>query len=180
MNNYYIVSPKDIIFAEEHDDDDRLEWFINTDQYEEALEFYSKKNFKNKIYSYTQIGRKYIRYLINNNQLDLAAASCQKFLRTSEEWDMEAAAFLEKRAIKTLVPFLPTEQPQLRACIYGMALREFLDSNQFKEYLHWIKTWPSSIFDLKDQTSELYRQINRVKSRELIIALRILLEYDQK
>ena len=93
---------------------------------------------------------------------------------------MEAAAFLEKRAIKTLVPFSPTEQPQPRACIYGMALREFLDSNQFKEYFYWIKTWPSSIFDLKDQTSELYRQISRVKSRELVIALRILLEYDQK
>ena len=35
--------------------------------------------------------------------LEQAAKNCQKFLHTSDEWEMEAAAFIEKRAIKGTV-----------------------------------------------------------------------------
>ena len=40
---------KDVIFAEEQNDDDRLEWLINTDQYEDALAFYNRSRVKKKL-----------------------------------------------------------------------------------------------------------------------------------
>ena len=66
LNNYFIVSPKDIIVAVEPDDQDHLSWLLENEQFTEALEFCQGKKFKD--HNYGSIGREYIRYLISLDQ----------------------------------------------------------------------------------------------------------------
>ena len=66
LNNYFIVSPKDIIVAVEPDDQDHLTWLLENEQFTEALEFCQGKKFKD--HNYGSIGREYIRYLISLDQ----------------------------------------------------------------------------------------------------------------
>ena len=66
LNNYFIVSPKDIIVAVEPDDQDHLTWLLENEQFTEALEFCQGKKFKD--HNYGSIGREYIRYWISLDQ----------------------------------------------------------------------------------------------------------------
>ena len=178
LNNYFIVSPKDIIVAVEPDDEDHLNWLLENEQYVEALDFCQGRKFKD--HTYGSIGREYIRYLISDDQLSSAAEKCRQFLFTFDEWEREAMAFSSKSALKTLVPYLPTSEPTLRASIYGEALREFIESKEYDQYLHWIETWPSAIYEIKQQVYLIRKELEHKKNRSLTIALRILLENDQK
>ena len=69
---------------------------------------------------------------------------------------------------------------KLRASIYGEALREFIEAKRYKEYLKWIMTWPSAIYEIKQQVFLLSKELEKTKNRDLTIALRILLENDQR
>ena len=80
--------------ASQPDDDDHVEWLLENEQFIEALEF--TKNRKLAKHSYNVIGRDYIRFLIEDDQMILAAQKCQKFLFTSDEWEREALAFSSK------------------------------------------------------------------------------------
>ena len=101
----------DIIVAIEPDDEDHLVWLLENDQYVEALDFSKDRKFKN--HTYGSIGRDYIRYLIDDDELDLAAEKCKTFLYTSTDWEKEALAFSAKSSLKTLVPYLPVKEPQV-------------------------------------------------------------------
>ena len=178
LNNYFIVSPKDIIIAVEPDDEDHLNWLLENEQFTEALDFCQGKKFKE--HTYGSIGREYIRHLIELEQLAEAAEKCKQFLFTFDEWEREAMAFSSKSALKTLVPYLPTAEPRLRASIYGEALREFIESKEYDDYLHWIQHWPGAIYEIKQQVFLLRKELEQTKNKSLRIALRILLENDQK
>ena len=101
----------DIIVAIEPDDEDHLVWLLENDQYVEALDFSKDRKFKN--HTYGSIGRDYIRYLIDDDELDLAAEKCKTFLYTNTDWEKEALAFSAKSSLKTLVPYLPVKEPQV-------------------------------------------------------------------
>ena len=101
----------DIIVAIEPDDEDHLVWLLENDQYVEALTFSKERKFKN--HTYGSIGRDYIRYLIDGDELDLAAEKCKTFLYTNNDWEKEALAFSAKSSLKTLVPYLPVKEPQV-------------------------------------------------------------------
>ena len=101
----------DIIVAIEPDDEDHLVWLLENDQYVEALTFSKDRKFKN--HTYGSIGRDYIRYLIDGDELDIAAEKCKTFLYTNTDWEKEALAFSAKSSLKTLVPYLPVKEPQV-------------------------------------------------------------------
>ena len=80
---------------------------------------------------------------------------------------------------------LPIQTPQLRASIYGEALREFIEAREFDHYLKWIKHWPSDIFEIKQQVYLIRQEMEKLTIRnqesiELTISLRILLEADHR
>ena len=75
----FIASPKDIIVATEPNDEDHVTWLLDNEQYFEALDF--TKNRKLANHSYAAIGREYIRFLIETDDLELAAQKCPAFLR---------------------------------------------------------------------------------------------------
>lgn len=75
----FIASPKDIIVATEPNDEDHVTWLLDNEQYFEALDF--TKNRKLASHSYAAIGREYIRFLIETDDLELAAQKCPAFLR---------------------------------------------------------------------------------------------------
>ena len=126
---FFIVSPKDVIVATEPDDDDHVAWLLDNEQFVEALEFCSTRKLAR--HNYAEIGRDYIRFLIDDWQLKLAAQKCKMFLFSSQEWEREALAFNAKDSLRLLVPYLPIQNPQLRPSIYGEALREFIEAGEF-------------------------------------------------
>ena len=74
-----------------------------------------------------------------------------------------------------MVPFLPIQNPQLRSSIYGEALREFIGAKEFEKYLQWIQTWPSAIYEIKQQMVFIRQAVDRLsmqnKSRLIIISI---------
>lgn len=180
---FFIVSPKDIIVAIEPDDDDHVTWLLENEQFVEALKY--TENRKLTKHSYNVIGRDYIRFLIEDDQLELAAQKCKSFLFTSQEWEREAMAFSSKDSLRLLVPVLPIQTPQLRSSIYGEALREFIEAKEYDQYLKWIKSWPCAIYEIKQQTFLIRQEVDKLmirneESDELTVALRILLEADHR
>lgn len=176
----FVASPKDIIVATEPNDEDHVNWLLENEQYIEALDFTKHRKLTN--HSYGAIGREYIRFLIETDDLELAAQKCPAFLSTAHDWEKEAFAFSSKNALRVLVPYLPTSNPQLRSSVYGEALRELVEAKQYDRYLYLIKTWPSAIFEIKQQVHLVRSELDRIqsKSKELSIALRILLEADRR
>ena len=79
--------------------------------------------------------------------------------------DREALAFSSKDSLRLLVPFLPIQNPQLRSSIYGEALREFIEAQEFSKYLEWIRTWPSAIYEIKQQMVFIRQAVDRLSMR---------------
>lgn len=63
---FYIVSPKDLVLSKPRDLDDHICWLLERYRYEEALTSLQEAQVwgGSKVYDFTDIGEKYLSYLI--------------------------------------------------------------------------------------------------------------------
>ncbi len=61
---FYVVSPKDLVLAKPRDLDDHIGWLLDRSRYEEALSSLQEAQTGSKIYDLTDLGERYLTYLI--------------------------------------------------------------------------------------------------------------------
>lgn len=148
-SHYYVVSPKDIVVARPRDDRDHVEWLLERRRYEEALvrvEGMGSKNALANGFDSAKIGRKYLDWLVEERNYDKAAKVASKILgRNAQAWEDWIFLFVEKGQLGTVIPYVPTSDPQLSGLVYDMILAHFLRINPVT-LLKTIKEWPPEIY----------------------------------
>ena len=105
---YFILSPKDIVLGKPRDEDDHIEWLIDHEQFDRALEQTQKYQKLLKKFTYTGVGQRYLEVLLSTNQFQQAGILCTKILgRDKQLWEAEVIKFAKLKQLKVIAPFLP-------------------------------------------------------------------------
>lgn len=68
---YFVLSPKDLVSVRKRDERDHIEWLVERERFEEALECARKLEKKHGgAVDSSQIGKKYMQYLIEQSESD--------------------------------------------------------------------------------------------------------------
>jgi hypothetical protein len=72
--SYIVMSPKDIVIVKPRDDRDHVEWLVEKERYEEALETVEKigRDGVADDLNATEIGQRYIKHLVSEGKLSLS------------------------------------------------------------------------------------------------------------
>ncbi|CAL1533068.1 unnamed protein product [Lymnaea stagnalis] len=182
-NQFFIVSPKDIVVAKIRDQDDHITWLMEHEKFEEAMAAASEHSKELKTHSYFAIGRAYLDYLLEEEAYDEAGRLCVKILgKRKESWEEEIYKFAKiqqlKLSILLLIPiytyllaiatYIPRSDPRLSSTIYEMVLNEFL-STDHERFFQLIKEWPSDLYDNDSIINAILGRLDREKHSELLL-----------
>lgn len=150
---FYVVSPKDIVIARPRDQKDHVEWLLQHKYYEEALicvEAMPKDEAKKAHFDASEIGRKYLAYLIEEaRDFEKAARVATNILgQNVQAWEDWIFLFVERNQLDVIIPYVPTDAPRLTGVVYDMVLAHFLRTDPVM-LLETIKKWPVDIYSTK-------------------------------
>ncbi|RHZ45377.1 hypothetical protein Glove_680g79 [Diversispora epigaea] len=153
---FYVVSPKDLVLAKPRDLDDHIGWLLDRYRYEEAL-----SNLKeaqawggSKVYDLTEVGEKYLGYLVDEEEFAKAAENCPKIIKDSKKlWERWVFRFAELKHLQEITPYIPFQDPdpQLSSTAYEMVLAHFLN-NDHQALCDTIMKWPPTIYNISSVT----------------------------
>lgn len=147
-NLMLVVSPKDVVVAKPRDLDDHLDFLIEREKYEEALmeaELSAKQLFR---HTPEEIGHRYLKVLIANDDYGKAASLCEKVLGTNKDkWESTIYLFKEKKQLKAIAPYIPRRRVCLSKTVYEMVLNEFLNQHP-GQFLQLLKDWPCNLYNI--------------------------------
>ncbi|KAF8885807.1 hypothetical protein BD779DRAFT_1532495 [Infundibulicybe gibba] len=153
--SYVVLSPKDLVL-----------------RYEEALEEVERleegqqADEENPLNA-SEIGQRYIEYLVNEKDYVKAARLCPKVCsHDSKRWEDWIFAFAEKHELQVCVnnhPYVPTESPRLDHLVYEMMLAHFLTHDR-QTLLQTIKDWPKDIYDIAAVIVAVHSELDRAAS----------------
>ncbi|KAF5387652.1 hypothetical protein D9615_000773 [Tricholomella constricta] len=151
---YVALSPRDLVLVKPRDRRDHVEWLVERQRYEEALNEVERIeaetptiNGKASL-SATEIGQRYIEHLVSQGDFAKAARLCPKVCgQDSKRWEDWIFGFANKRQLQAIIPFVPTESPRLDHLVYEMMLAYFL-SHDRQTLLETVKEWPREIYDI--------------------------------
>ncbi|GAA5884825.1 hypothetical protein JCM6882_007110 [Rhodosporidiobolus microsporus] len=146
---FYVVAPMDVVVVQTRDEEDHVVWLIEQRRYEEALVALEKTGKAHAGgFDVTDVGKKYLEFLVDDGQYEKAAEACPKLLGINAKlWEDWVFLFAEKGQLKTIIPFVPTHDPQLSRLVYEMIIAHFLRHDQ-EALLRTIKAWPPEIYDV--------------------------------
>ncbi len=85
---FYILAPKDIVMARPRDHDDHINWLLEHQKFEAALDFAELHASIVKQHRVLEVGEKYLRHLLELSHFGRAAAVCPKLLGTNAKlWE---------------------------------------------------------------------------------------------
>jgi len=149
---FYIVSPKDLVLSKPRDLDDHICWLLERSRYEEALTSLQEAQVwgGSKVYDFTDIGEKYLSYLIEEQEdFSKAAENCTRILKKDADlWEKWVFIFAKLRQLQEITPFIPSKDPQLSSTVYEMILAHFLNYDH-QALCGTIMSWPSSIYNIQ-------------------------------
>ncbi|KIJ69735.1 hypothetical protein HYDPIDRAFT_120723 [Hydnomerulius pinastri MD-312] len=169
--SYIVVSPKDVVIVRPRDRRDHIAWLVEHQRYEEALDEVEKLSEEERTpeksdpsIDAVQIGERYIKYLVGEGDFPKAARLCPKVcgqdIRRWEEW---VFMFAQKQQLQAIIPFVPTDAPQLGHLVYEMIVGYFL-SHDKHALLQTIKDWPKSIYDISAVIVAVQSELDRSPS----------------
>ncbi|SGY69838.1 BQ5605_C004g03069 [Microbotryum silenes-dioicae] len=171
---FFVISPQDIVVARPRDEEDHVAWLIEQRLYEqalEALEVMGNKGVLGETFDVTEVGRKYLDFLIEEDQYEKAAEACTKILGINAKlWEDFVFLYADRGHINTIIPYVPTHDPQLGRLVYEMILAYYLRHDP-EALLRTIKTWPCDIYDTNAVLVALQAQLERAPSSTLMEAL---------
>ncbi|CAJ0628978.1 9287_t:CDS:10 [Entrophospora sp. SA101] len=101
---FYIVSPKDLVLSKPRDLDDHICWLLERSRYEEALTSLQEAQVwgGSKVYDFTDIGEKYLSYLIEEQEdFSKAAENCTRILKKDADlWEKWVFIFAKLRQLQ--------------------------------------------------------------------------------
>uniref|UniRef100_A0A8D8Q5T3 Vacuolar protein sorting-associated protein 41 homolog n=1 Tax=Cacopsylla melanoneura TaxID=428564 RepID=A0A8D8Q5T3_9HEMI len=143
---FTIVSPKDIVVANPYDADDRVEWLIDHNKFEEAMEAVIAKEKYLQRNSMLDVGRKYLDHLLFMQEYELAGEVCKKVLGTNKTlWEEEVYKFARVHELRKISRHLPQGHYKLDPHIYEMVLFEYLQLEP-EGFLDLVKEWPPDLY----------------------------------
>ncbi|ESO12746.1 hypothetical protein HELRODRAFT_105502 [Helobdella robusta] len=146
----FIVSPKDVVVARQRDEDDHIDWLIEHEAFQEALEFALKNVKMLKRITTQDVGFHWFNSLLEDEKYKEAAELCSRILgRNKELWETNVIRFKQFNQLAALAPFIPTESPTLDRDIYDMVLYEFIQNKNDTMLLDLIKRWPSDVYTVE-------------------------------
>ena len=146
---YFILSPKDIVLGKPRDEDDHIEWLLDHEQFDRALEQTQKFQKLLKKFTYIGVGQRYLDVLLSTNQFQQAGILCTKILgRDKQLWEAQVIKFAKLKQLKVIAPYLPAgEVISLDPAIYEMVLFDFLKTD-VEGFLKYIRLWSSDLYNL--------------------------------
>ncbi|KAF8338443.1 vacuolar assembling protein VPS41 [Amanita rubescens] len=98
--------------------------------------------------SSSEIGQRYIEYLVDQEEYDKAAELCPKVCGHSvKRWESWIFTFAERRQLQAIIPYTPIESPTLDRVVYDMIMAHFL-AHDHQALLQTIKEWPKDAYDI--------------------------------
>ena len=178
-NNFFIVSPKDVVVATPYDADDRIQWLIEHCKYESAMEAVALT--KGSRFTSLQVGQAYLNYLLEQKEFQQAGQLCQKILGTERRlWEEEVFKFARIHQLRAVSPYLPRGDYRLDATIYEMVLYEFLKLDA-KGFLNVLKEWSPDLYNVKAVTAALFEHCLQNEADQVLLeALAILYSHDKQ
>ncbi|CAG8437651.1 9040_t:CDS:10 [Rhizophagus irregularis] len=140
---FYVVSPKDLVLAKPRDLDDHISWLLERSRYEEALSSLQEAQAwgGSKIFNLTDLGERYLTYLIEEEEFIKAAENCERILKDNRElWEKWVFTFANLRQL---------QKPQLSSTVYEMVFAHFLNHDH-KALLYTLTSWPPSIYSVQN------------------------------
>ncbi|KAF8309561.1 vacuolar protein sorting-associated protein 41 [Clavulina sp. PMI_390] len=146
---YVALSPKDIIIVKPRDEADHVQWLVERRRYADALaEITRLEKAGVRGLDANAVGRKYIHHLVEEGDFEKAAELCSKvFGQDVNAWEEEVFTFVKHNQLQTIIPVIPTSNPQLSKLVYEVILAHFLAHDR-EALLKTIKEWPTAIYDI--------------------------------
>ncbi|GAA5842868.1 hypothetical protein JCM3766R1_005688 [Sporobolomyces carnicolor] len=170
QKSFYVISPKDIVVAQERDESDHIVWLIEQKRYHEALNALEQSGLGTVGgFDVTDVGAKYLQFLVDDGQFDVAAAATPKILGINAKmWEDWVFLFADKGKMDSIIPYVPIHDPQLSRLVYEMILAHFLRHDQAA--LHrTIKTWPTEIYDVGAVILAIKDQLERTPRSQILM-----------
>ena len=179
--HYFIMSPKDIVVGKPRDEDDHVEWLLNHNNYELALDLCQKQHKLMKKFSFLEVGKKYLDFLLKTEQYSQAGALCPKILGSDKKlWQEILFKFAQRQQLKVLAPHLPCRDTRLDPAIYEMVLYDFLKTDQ-EGFLKFVRLWPADLYNLSVVVNVVIeRLLAEPDNQTLLRALATLYTYQRK
>ncbi|XP_051858563.1 vacuolar protein sorting-associated protein 41 homolog isoform X2 [Drosophila albomicans] len=173
-NRYFIIAPKDIVVASLIETDDRVEWLIKHNKFEEAMEISTHGGSLPLL----SVARLYINHLLTLKKYEDAAKLCLRVLGNNKAlWQEEVFKFVKCQQLRCVSAYLPTsEDCKLDPQVYEMVLYEFLllDVNGL---LNLIKEWPPKLYNGLAVINAIEDKFREQNANELLEALALLYSY---
>ncbi|XP_059477900.1 vacuolar protein sorting-associated protein 41 homolog [Neocloeon triangulifer] len=191
-SRFFIISPKDVVVASPYDADDRIQWLIEHERYEAAMEEVANADKKElRRHTLIDVGHSYIEHLLAKGRYTEAAQLCVKILGQDQKlWEEEVFKFARHQQLRALSPYLPRGQThdsiKLNPHVYEMVLYEYIKTDH-RGFLNLVKELPPSLYNLPAIVNAVMEHLlqNRPHERkdemqELLEALAILYLHQQK
>ncbi|GAA5979343.1 hypothetical protein JCM10908_002888 [Rhodotorula pacifica] len=169
-DGFLVVSPEDIVVARTRDESDHIAWLIEMQRYDEALkEIERTEEGAGRGFDVTDVGKKYLEHLISLDRYDKAASECARILGINAKlWENWVFLFAEKGKLDTIIPYVPTHDPQLSRLVYEMILAHYLRHDP-QALLDTTRSWPTDIYDIGAVTVAIKNQIERQPKSETLM-----------
>ncbi|KPV76970.1 uncharacterized protein RHOBADRAFT_51945 [Rhodotorula graminis WP1] len=168
--SFLVVSPEDVVVARPRDESDHIVWLIEMSRYEEALHALEQSGLETVGgFDAANVGKRYLEFLVADGQFGKAAETCPKILGINAKlWEDWVFLFADKGRLDTIIPYVPTHDPQLSRLVYEMILAHFLRHDQ-EALLETIKAWPSDIYNVSAITLAIKGQLERSPKSQLLM-----------
>ncbi|OAX39598.1 vacuolar protein sorting-associated protein 41 [Rhizopogon vinicolor AM-OR11-026] len=164
---HVVLSPKDIVIVRPRDRRDHILWLVERQRYDEALEQVEKLDEDERSHSDIDpiaIGEQYIRHLVTEGDFAKAAMLCPKVCGTDVgRWESWIFIFAQSQQLQVIIPYVPTEAPQLDHLVYEMIIGHFLVHDK-QSLMRTIKEWPKSIYDISAAIVAVQAELDRSPS----------------
>ncbi|XP_019871833.1 vacuolar protein sorting-associated protein 41 homolog [Aethina tumida] len=183
-NRFFIVAPKDVVIASPYDLDDRIQWFIQHNKYEEALDIFVHNDSKD-IHRYTvqSVGVDFLDHLLSRGMYDNAGRLGLKiFGKNPSLWEDQIYKFASVHQLRAVSPYIPrTVESKLNPHIYEMILYEYLKLD-CKGFLHLVKEWSPSLYNICAVINALLEHLMHCDTNNVVYleALAILYSYEKR
>ncbi|CAG9831675.1 unnamed protein product [Diabrotica balteata] len=182
-NRFFIVAPKDVVVASPYDLDDRIQWFIQHNKFDDALDILMQ-NSRN-IYRHTvqSVGIDYLDHLLSRGMYDNAGRlGLRIFGKNPALWEDQIYKFASVHQLRSVSPYIPRSiESKLNPHIYEMILYEYLklDAHGF---LNLVKEWDSGLYNIAAVINAVLEHLlNCEIDKNLYLeALAILYSYEKK
>ncbi|EDQ88148.1 uncharacterized protein MONBRDRAFT_26746 [Monosiga brevicollis MX1] len=157
---YYIVSPKDIIVAKQRTWDDHIDWQIGLGNFDEAFRMAKEHARLLSRHSPSSVGLKHLLPYLFDTVKDYAKAAsiaAELYGHDVKLWEDGIETFLRKQALSHLVFLIPTDAPRLSQTAYERTLAELLEQDP-EAFCKILGTWDAALYDNKKMLQKLEAQ----------------------